>query len=214
MGLHFLLLILLVSCIEGFYPSVRTRKNSRFSTAGKDSGTLISDTSTITMQNNQLKVIEIRNDTIDIYRDLVIDSCIFAINTFFNSKSTEISDSIVTKTLQWVQNGTKYFYIRRLVSNFHRVRQYSLPCLVITIIIIICKECLGRLAVSSSRLLVLADSDESRIFAIVELFLSQYYPSNSDEPPLPIFKIANLIVDKSVRRRGELTHVIADRMIH
>ncbi len=123
MGLWFFVLLLLLSCVvEGFYPPIRSRTSSRLFNAGKDSGTLISDTATITMQNNQLKVIEIRNDTIDIYRDLVIDSCIFAINTFFNSKATEINDNMLTKALQWVQNGTKYFYIRSLVSNFHRVR--------------------------------------------------------------------------------------------
>ena len=124
MGFWFLVLLLLLSsCIvEGFYPTIRSRARSRLFNAVKDSGTLISDTTAIKVQNNQLKVIEIRNDTIDIYRDLVIDSCIFAINTFFNSKATEINDNIITKTLQWVQNGTKYFYIRSLVSNFHWVR--------------------------------------------------------------------------------------------
>jgi len=106
--------------------ATRYRWNARLSSAAKDGDTLIVDSPvaaavSVPLQNNQMKIIEISSDTLDIYQDLVIDSCIFAINTFFNSKSIESNGNIVINAVRWAQKRAKNVYIRNLVGNFRRV---------------------------------------------------------------------------------------------
>lgn len=119
--LYVLLLCLLSHSVDGFQMSCKKWRYSRLSCAANDGDTITLNTAA-PVQTNQLKIIEISNESLDMYEDLVVDSCIFAINTFFNSKSTsESSSDIISSTLQWIQKGTKGMYIRNLIGGFRRV---------------------------------------------------------------------------------------------